>query len=88
MYEAIKWHTTGKPDMSMPEKILYMADYIEPTRDFDGVERLRALAYENIDAAMELGLRMSLEDVASRGQQPHENSAAALEWYAAKNHRE
>ncbi len=88
VYEAIKWHTTGKPDMSMPEKILYMADYIEPTRDFDGVERLRALAYENIDAAMELGLRMSLEDVASRGQQPHENSAAALEWYAAKNHRE
>ena len=88
VYEAIKWHTTGKPDMSMQEKVLYMADYIEPTRDFDGVERLRTLAYEDIDAAMETGLRMSLEDVAGRGQQPHENSVAALEWYAARNHME
>ena len=88
VYEAIKWHTTGRPDMSMPEKILYMADYIEPTRDFEGVERLRALAYEDIDAAMESGLRMSLEDIESRGQPTHENSAAALEWYAARNHRE
>lgn len=88
VYEAIKWHTTGRPDMSMPEKILYMADYIEPTRDFDGVERLRALAYEDIDAAMEAGLRMSLEDIISRGQPTHKNSAAALEWYAARNHRE
>lgn len=88
VYQAIFWHTTGKPDMTMPEKVLYMADYIEPTRDFDGVERLRALAYEDIDAAMELGLRMSLEDVVSRGNRPHKNSAAALEWYAARNHRE
>lgn len=88
VYEAIKWHTTGRPDMSMPEKILYMADYIEPTRDFEGVERLRALAYEDIDAAMEMGLRMSLEDIERRGQPTHEKSAAALEWYAARNHRE
>jgi len=81
VYEAIRWHTTGKPDMSMLEKVLYMADYIEPTRDFEGVESLRALAYEDIDAAMALGLKMSLEDIESRGQIPHENSAAALEWY-------
>ncbi|MCM1148912.1 MAG: nicotinate (nicotinamide) nucleotide adenylyltransferase [Butyricicoccus sp.] len=88
VYTAIEWHTTGRPDMSMPEKVLYMADYIEPARDFEGVERLRALAYEDIDAAMELGLRMSLEDIVSRGNTPHEDSASALEWYAKITHRE
>ena len=37
VYEAIRWHTTGKPDMTLLEKIIYLADYIEPTRDFPGV---------------------------------------------------
>ena len=42
--------------MTLLEKIIYIADYIEPTRDFEGVERLRQLAYEDIDSAMALGL--------------------------------
>ncbi|HIR85749.1 MAG TPA: nicotinate (nicotinamide) nucleotide adenylyltransferase, partial [Candidatus Limivicinus faecipullorum] len=50
--QAIRWHTTGKPDMNTLEKIIYLADYIEPTRDFEGVERLRELAYEDLDAAL------------------------------------
>ena len=79
--EAICWHTTGKPDMSLLEKIIYMADYIEPNRDFDGVEEMRRLAYEDLDAAMAMGLEMSLGDVVSRGKLPHENSVAALKWY-------
>ena len=61
--DAICWHTTGKPDMTTLEKILYIADYMEPTRDFDGVERLRALVYEDLDAAVRLGLEMSVEDL-------------------------
>ena len=44
IYEAIFWHTTGKAGMTLLEKLLYVADYMEPTRDFPGVERLRALA--------------------------------------------
>lgn len=43
IFEAIYWHTTGKADMSRLEKILYIADYMEPNRDFPGVERLRTL---------------------------------------------
>lgn len=56
IYEAIRWHTTGKPDMRTLEKIIYLADYIEPTRDFPGLDRLRELAYEDLDKAMALGL--------------------------------
>ena len=83
VYSAIRWHTTGKPDMTLLEKIIYMADYIEPTRDFPGVEKLRALAYKDLDAAMALGLEMSLEDIRAHGVQPHRDTADAWQWYTA-----
>ena len=79
--EAIRWHTTGRPNMTTLEKVLYMADYMEPTRDFTGVEELRRLAYEDLDRAMVLGFEMSLEDILSRGETPHKNTLAALQWY-------
>ncbi len=82
IYDAIRWHTTGKPDMTLLEKIIYMADYIEPNRDFEGVEKLRKLAYEDLDKAMALGLEMSLEDIRSYGQEPYYATAEAYEWYA------
>lgn len=78
---AIRWHTTGKADMSLLEKIIYMADYIEPNRDFDGVEPLRELAYRDLDRAMLLGFEMSLEDIRAQGNPAHEKTLEALEWY-------
>ena len=39
VYRAIYWHTTGHPNMTKLEKIIYLADYIEPSRDFPGVEQ-------------------------------------------------
>ena len=79
--DAIRWHTTAKADMTLLEKIIYLADYIEPTRDFEGVERLRKLAYEDIDSAMALGLAMSLEDIESRGETPYRVTRSAYEYY-------
>lgn len=81
IYSAIRWHTTGRADMTLLEKIIYIADYIEPTRDFEGVERLRQLAYEDIDSAMALGLRMSLEELWQSGIEPHGATVSALAWY-------
>ena len=85
VYSAIRWHTTGRPDMSLLEKIVYLADIIEPGRDFPGVETLRKLSYENIDKAMAAALKGSMEEVRSHGRIPHKNSAAAYEWYAAES---
>lgn len=79
--EAILWHTTGKPDMTLLEKIIYLADYIEPTRDFEGVDRLRQLCYEDIDEAMILGLEMGLEELKRCNIEPHRSSVEALDWY-------
>ncbi len=80
VYDAIFWHTTGKPDMTLMEKILYIADYMEPTRDFDGVEKLRKLVYKDLDAAVLLGLEMSVEDIASQGNPVHKNTQEALDF--------
>ena len=78
---AIRWHTTGRQDMTLLEKIMYMADYIEPNRDFEGVDALRKLAYEDLDRALLLGFQMSLDEVRSRGEEPHRCTVEAEQWY-------
>ena len=80
VYQAIFWHTTGKPDMSMLEKVIYLADYIEPTRDFDGIEPLRRLAYEDIDKALLMGMEMTIEEMKQRGSPIHRNTQGARDW--------
>ncbi len=85
IYEAIRWHTTGRAGMSLLEKIIYMADYIEPNRRFDGVEELRRLAYENLNAAMVLGLQMSVSELEARGTQVHVATQSALDFYRKDN---
>ena len=77
--EAIRHHTTGRANMTLLEKIIYVADYMEPNRDFPGVEKLRELAFSNIDAALKLGLEMTLEHLARQGAEVSPESRAALE---------
>lgn len=49
---SIRYHTTGREKMSRLEKIIYLADYTEEGRDFDGVERARELSETNLEEAM------------------------------------
>ena len=79
VYNAIKWHTTGRAGMSELEKVIYLADYIEPNRDFEGVGELRALAYINLDDAMIMGLELSIADMTDRGIIPNRSTVDALE---------
>jgi predicted HD superfamily hydrolase involved in NAD metabolism len=50
--DAIRYHTSGRPGMTLLEKVIYLADYIEPGRHFPGVDEVRALAKENLDKAL------------------------------------
>ena len=52
MCMAISNHTTGRPNMTMFEKIVFIADKIDETRQYEGIEELRNLAFENIDKAI------------------------------------
>ena len=76
--EAICNHTTGRANMSVLEKIIYVADYMEPCRDFPGVEKLRELAYSDLDAALKLGLEMTLQHLARQGNEVSPESREAL----------
>ena len=75
---AIESHTTGKADMNLLETIIYVADYMEPNRDFPGVEKLRELAFSDIRAALKLGLEMTLEHLAEQGGEVSPASREAL----------
>ena len=76
--QAICNHTTGRANMSTLEKIIYVADYMEPCRDFPGVEKLRELAYSDLDAALKLGLEMTLAHLARQGNEVSPESREAL----------
>lgn len=80
VYEAIFWHTTAKDKMTTLEKILYLADYIEPNREFDGVERLRALAYTDLDRALLLGVETTIQEMEDRKLPVHANTLRARDW--------
>ena len=77
---AIEFHTTGRANMSLLEKIIYVADYMEPNRDFPGVEQLRELAFTDLDAALKLGLEMTLEHLKEQGAEVSPASRDALAW--------
>ena len=72
IYRAIWWHTTGHANMTLLEKIIYLADYIEPSRNFPGVDKLRKMCYEDLNAGLLLGLEMSIEEMTEMGNPvPH-----------------
>ena len=48
---AIKYHTIGTPDMTDVEKVIFVADYIEPGRDFEGVKKARKLAEKSLECS-------------------------------------
>ena len=78
---AIRSHTTGKAGMNTLEKIIYVADYMEPNRDFPGVNKLRHLAKNDLDGAMKLGLEMTMAHLARQGSAVSPESLEALAYF-------
>ena len=79
---AIRFHTTGRPNMSLLEKIIFIADYIEPNREkFGGLDEARRLAFLDLDKAMAYILENTIEYVKARGRLLHPLSQEALEYY-------
>ena len=75
---AIRHHTTARKGMSTLEKIIYLADFIEDSRNFEGVEELRKLAYTDLDYAMVEASIMAVKEVAAKKRLVHTNSLDAL----------
>jgi predicted HD superfamily hydrolase involved in NAD metabolism len=65
---AISFHTTGRAGMSLLEKIIYLADAIEPNRNYPELQSIRKLAEEDLDKACLASLNNTIEFVKSRGE--------------------
>lgn len=79
--QAIACHTTGKAGMTKFEQILYLADYMEPTRQFDGVDELRQLAFSDLDRAMYYGLETTMQELTEKEAPIHRNTLDALAYF-------
>lgn len=75
--DAVRYHTTGRKDMSLPEKIIFIADMIEPGRAFPGVVLLREKAFENLNKSVLAGLNSTIRFVLERDMVIHPLSIEA-----------
>jgi nicotinate-nucleotide adenylyltransferase len=81
---AIKWHTTGRAEMTELEKIIYVADTIEPSRNFDGVDELRELAYRSLDEAALACIDTVIKELRAAGRIVGELTLATEEYLKSK----
>ena len=82
---SLRWHTTGKEDMTTLEKIIYIADMIEPTRDFDGLEELRNITFNNLDDGVLAGLTHTMKFLLSKNSLMDENTVKARNYLLIHN---
>ena len=78
---AIRYHTTGRAGMSDLEKVVYIADLVEPNRKFKGVEELRQLKEQGLDVMMEACVKHSIDFLVSKNQPVYPDSLKCYEYF-------
>lgn len=84
---AIRQHTTGAPHMTKLAQIVYMADYIEPARDFEGVEKARQLAKTDLSAAVAYQTKSTLLYLLKQGVAIYPETLATYNAWVPANER-
>ena len=84
---AVRYHTTGRENMTLLEKVVYIADYISADRRYPGVERMREKAYRSLDEAMLEGLQFTVIENVKKGFPIHEDSVKAYNFIAISYER-
>lgn len=84
IFSAIQKHTTGAANMSLLDKILYVADYIEENRNFPGVLEARKVAFENLDAAVSFETQHTLSYLVEKAAPIYPKSLETYNHYVAK----
>ena len=78
---AVSFHTTGRAGMSELEKIIYLADAIEPGRDYPSVNQLREAVDRGLDEALIMSLERTIEYVRQQGHFLDEDTLKARDYY-------
>ena len=79
--DAVRYHTTGRAGMSQLEKVVFLADAIEPARDYPLVKTLREKAEEDLDLACMLSLEGTIRYVEKQGVYLDPDTAEALAFF-------
>lgn len=74
---AVRYHTTGRAGMTLPERILFVADFISEDRTYPGVKEMRVRAERSLASAMEEGLRFTIFELSEKGRPIHPDTVAA-----------
>ena len=82
---AVRFHTTGRQNMTLLEKVLFVADFISDDRDYPGVEKMRAAARESLEEAAAEGIVFTLCDLAGSRKPIHPDTIAAYNDMVLKN---
>lgn len=75
--DAVRYHTTGRENMTLMDKIIFIADFISADRDYEGVEDLRKAAGQSLEEAMIAGITYTIKDLASGCKPIHPDTIAA-----------
>lgn len=82
LLDAIQYHTTGRPNMSTIEKIIYLADYIEPGRvGIAAIDKVRNVVYEDLDKALFMALENTISYLESINKPIHPLTQSSLQFY-------
>lgn len=84
--QAVRCHTVGCVNMTVLDKIIYLADMIEPGRDYPGLERLRCLAMRNLDTAMLFGLETTIKYCIDCARILHPQTIAVRNWFLTRQY--
>lgn len=83
--DAVTYHTTGRPEMSMLEKIIYISDYIEPNRrEIPGLSEIRKIVFQNIDRAVCLSARHTVRYLREAGNSIDPMTVRTYEFYKTR----
>ncbi|WP_409228246.1 bis(5'-nucleosyl)-tetraphosphatase (symmetrical) YqeK [Gudongella sp. SC589] len=81
---AITYHTTGRENMTTVEKIVFLADFIEPGREFEGIQIIRAKALEDLDEAIFMALDSTISYLLKKKSIIHVNTVHARNFLLGK----
>ena len=81
---AVRWHTTGKEDMSLLEKIIYVADLTSEDREYPDILEVRTMAEESLEKTCLRGLSFTIEDNAKKCRPIHIDTVKAYNYLAER----
>lgn len=85
IFNSVRYHTTGRENMSLLEKVIFVADFTGEERCYDGVERMREKAGRSLDEAILFGVQFSISDLLAREMTIDQNTVGLYNELIMKN---